>query len=97
MQRWLLEHYFEHLRLAQALAERANPVSVVVLPIDRMQDPDRWNSDHQRMTQAVWSGLGGGVTTDFEHVDWSDPISLGYFFDLHAQWHRMVRTELGLE
>ncbi len=75
--RFLLEHYLEHMEFYRALLAQSPSVKTVNYPIQRMDDPQTWLAAHQEMTQSVWSGLGGGQTTDFGTLNWDDPLNKG--------------------
>lgn len=94
--RWLLEHYVEHQSFVDALAGLAQPFLATSYPIQRMEDSERWLAAHQQMSQSVWTGLGGGQSTDFGRVEWDDPAALQDWFNYHALWHQNVREQLGL-
>jgi hypothetical protein len=96
MNRFLLEHYLEHQQFYKALLAETPPVVTVNLPIQRMDDPQEWLDAHQDVTQSVWTGLGGGQTTDFGRLDWDDHNMVQDWMQRHADWHRQVRDALGL-
>ena len=74
-----------------------NPAFVPVdLPIQRMDDPEEWLDAHQRMTQSVWTGIGGGQTTDFERLDFNSPTDLTDWQNIHHLWHMQARASLGM-
>lgn len=95
-ERWLLEHYLEHMQFYRTLLEQTPSVVTVNYPIQRMDEPTAWLGAHQKMSQSVWSGIGGGQSTNFGDLDWDDPGKLQDWMESHAQWHRAVRDELGL-
>lgn len=94
--RFLLEHYLEHMEFYRALLAQSPSVKTVNYPIQRMDDPQTWLAAHQEMTQSVWSGLGGGQTTDFGTLNWADETQVQDWMDLHNGWHAQVRNALGL-
>ena len=94
--RWLLEHYLEHNQFTQALATQTITITSVSYPIQRMQDPERWLEAHQQISQNQWSAAGGGQSTDFGTLDWSDSDAVQDWMNLHALWHKSMRDTLGL-
>jgi hypothetical protein len=96
MSRFLLEHYVEHMQFYDSLLGRTPSVVTVNYPIQRMEDPEEWLASHQLMSQSVWTGLGGGQSTDFGRLDWKNPNQVQDWFNLHRQWHASVRDSLGL-
>jgi len=96
LQRFLLEHYLEHRLFTDTLLGQTPPVLTVEYPIQQMEDPNRWLTDHQRMSQSVWAGIGGGQSTDFERLDWNDKVAVQDWQLLHAAWHQSVRDSLNL-
>lgn len=94
--RFLIEHYNEHQQFYKALLGQTPPVVTTNLPIQSMEDPQRWLAAHQSMSQSVWSGLGGGQSTDFGTLDWSSHSQVQDWFNLHLLWHKVVRDALGL-
>lgn len=96
MQRWLLEHYMEHMEFYRALLGHTPSVVSVNYPIERMEQPQDWLAAHQKMSQSVWSGLGGGQSSDFGELDWDDPLQVQDWMYEHHQWHRNVAATLGL-
>ncbi len=94
--RFLLEHYLEHRQFSQALQGQTPAFVPVEYPIQRMESERQWLEDHQKMTQSVWTGLGGGQTTDFASLDWENENQVQDWFNLHQQWHKVVRDALGL-
>lgn len=94
--RFLLEHYVEHQMFYKTLLGQTPSVVTLNYPIQRMDNEQEWLASHQRMSQAVWSGLGGGQSTNFETLDWSNPGQVQDWFNLHALWHQSVRDALGL-
>ena len=96
MNRFLLEHYVEHQQFYKTLLAQTPSVVTVNLPIQRMEDPQDWLAAHQEVSQSVWSGLGGGQSTDFGRLDWKDPNKVQDWLQIHSDWHRSVRNALGL-
>lgn len=94
--RWLLEHYVEHQNFYRALLEATPPVETTNLPIQRIDNIEAWLAAHQRMSQSVWTGIGGGQSTDFERVDWDNKGQLQDWLQTHALWHSQVRDSLNL-
>lgn len=92
--RFLLEHYLEHMEIYRALA--AQGIATVNYPIQTMEEPNEWLAAHQTMSQSVWSGIGGGQSTDLGRVDWNDAQQMQDWMVLHRDWHRSVRNSLGL-
>ena len=56
LQRYLLEHYLDHMNMANCLQVRG--YQSTVFPIQRMEDARAWLAAHQRMSQSVWTQLG---------------------------------------
>ena len=96
MNRWLLEHYLEHMQFYRTLLEQTPSVTTINYPIQRMEDPKAWLGAHNKMSQSVWSGIGGGQSTDFGDLDWADPTKVQDWMEIHSQWHKQVRDSLGL-
>lgn len=94
--RFLLEHYVEHIQFYKALLGQTPSVITVNYPIQTMDDPKTWLGKHQEMTQSVWSGIGGGQATDFGTLDFNDKNQVLDWFNLHQLWHKQVRDSLGL-
>lgn len=94
--RWLLDHYMEHQQFYRALLTQSVSITTVNYPIQRMEEPKNWLAAHQNMSQSVWSGLGGGQSTDFGTLDWDDPTQVQEWMKIHALWHQVVRDSLGL-
>lgn len=94
--RFLLEHYLEHRVFTATLLAGSPPFAPVDLPIQRMDDEDRWLAAHQQMSQSVWTALGGGQMIDLERLNWKDEGQVQDWFNLHALWHRAVREALSL-
>lgn len=94
--RFLLEHYVEHEQFYKALLGQTPSVRTVNYPIQRMDSEKDWLAAHQKMSQSVWTGIGGGQSTDFESLDWKNPAQVQDWFNLHALWHKSVRDSLGL-
>lgn len=92
--RWLLEHYLEHQQFYKGLLD----ISVVTVnyPLQHMDNPQDWLGAHQEVSQSVWSGLGGGQSTDFSTLDWKSPAAVQDWMNLHQLWHKTVRDALGL-
>jgi hypothetical protein len=96
MNRWLLEHYLEHMAFYRALLAQSPSVITVNYPIQRMEDQRDWLAAHNKMSQSVWTGVGGGESTDFGDLDWSDATKVQDWMNIHALWHKRVRDSLGL-
>lgn len=96
MQRWLLEHYLEHMQFYRTLLGQTPSVKTVSYPIQRMEDPRDWLAAHQKMSQSVWTGTGGGQSTDFGTLDWEDTNQVQDWLNVHQLWHKTVRGSLGL-
>lgn len=96
MQAWLLEHYLEHMEFYRTLLAETPSIVTVNLPIQRMEEPEGWLAAHQQMSQSVWSGIGGGQSTDFGDLDWQDQQKVQDWMNEHALWHKAVRESLGL-
>lgn len=94
--RFLLEHYIEHRQFINTLLGATPPFVPVDLPIQRMESIKDWLAAHQEMSQSVWTGLGGGQTTDFGTVNWDSDSQRQDWFNLHQLWHQTVRSSLGL-
>lgn len=94
--RWLLEHYLEHQQFYRELAGQTPAVATVNYPIQRMEEPRAWLAAHQEMSQSVWSGIGGGQSTDFGSLDWDNDSQVQDWFNLHQLWHKTVRDALSL-
>lgn len=94
MNRFLLEHYVEHQQFYKTLL--ATGVRTVNYPIQRLESWDDWLGAHQEMSQSVWSGLGGGQSTDFSRLKYTDPNAIQDWLQFHADWHATVRQSLGL-
>lgn len=92
--RWLLDHYVEHTQFSDKLLE--STITTSILPIQQMGNTRDWLNAHQRMSQSVWTGIGGGQMIDLERVDWSNPGMLQDWLERHARWHNEVRISLGL-
>lgn len=90
--RFLIEHYIEHQNFYKALLDQG--FVSTNLPIQRMDDPERWLAAHQQMSQSVWTGLGGGQSTDFGTLDWGSPSQVQDWFRLHLLWHQQVAQVL---
>lgn len=96
LQRFLIEHYVEHRLFAATLLAQSPAIRTVDYPIQTMDSPRAWLAAHQQISQSVWTGLGGGQSTDFETVNWDDPIQVQDWQQLHAAWHQSVRDSLNL-
>ena len=96
LNRFLLEHYVEHRRFCDALLGQTPSFAAVDLPIQRMDDPKKWLAAHQQMSQSVWTGIGGGQSTDFGTLDWESPTQVEDWQNTHQLWHKTVRDSLGL-
>lgn len=94
--RFLIEHYVEHIQFYKALLAQNPSVITVNYPIQHMDDPKTWLGKHQEMSQAVWSGIGGGQSTDFGTLDFNDKNQVMDWFFLHNLWHQQVRASLNL-
>lgn len=94
MNRFLLEHYVEHQMFYKLLLEQG--VTTVNYPIQSMHDWETWLGAHQEMSQSVWSGLGGGQSTDFSRLKYDDPGALQDWLQFHAGWHATVRETFGI-
>lgn len=94
MARWLLEHYYEHLSLNQAV--QALGATIPDYPIQQMGEKQAWLAGHQRIHQAIWSAIGGGVASDLSLLDWEDDSQVYDWLNLHASIHTNVRNTLGL-
>lgn len=93
--RFLIEHYIEHQNFYKSLLDQG--FVATNYPIQRMEDPQRWLAAHQEMSQSVWTGLGGGQSTDFGTLDWQSPSQVQDWFRLHLLWHQQVGQALGLQ
>ena len=93
--RWLLEHYLEHVKISQSV-QTTYSVAPTEYPIQTMDDPKVWLSCHQQMSQSVWTAINGGQSIDLETLDWENPVQVLDWFNIHASWHFNVRTTLGL-
>lgn len=96
LNRFLLEHYVEHMQFYKVLLDQATPVKTVNYPIQRMENWRDWLGAHQEMSQSVWTGLGGGQSADFGSVKYQDPTAMQDWMQRHAAWHAAVRQSLGL-
>src|SRR2546426_11207075 len=94
--RWLLEHYIEHRRFADALLAQTPSVASLDYPIQRMENAPDWLAAHQKMTGSVNAGLGLGAAPDFERLDFEDENALHDWFVRHSLWHKASRDSLGL-
>lgn len=94
--RFLLEHYIEHRQFADVLLGQTPPSIPLDYPIQRMEDEGVWLDAHQKMSQSVWTGLGGGQSVDFRSLNWRDENQVQDWFNLHQLWHKAVREVLGL-
>lgn len=94
--RFLLEHYIEHVKFYNALLAQTPSVVTVNYPIQTMDKPQDWLAAHQAMSQAVWSGIGGGQSTDFGTLDWTNAGQVQDWMNVHQLWHQQVRDSLGL-
>ena len=95
-ERWLLEHFLEHMNFYRTLLGQTPSFKSVLYPIQRMEDPKEWLRVHNRMSQSVWTGAGGGQSIDLETLDWNSPTQVQDWFQLHRDWHYNVRTTLNL-
>lgn len=96
-QKWLLDHYLEHKLFYTTLL--SNTVITTILPIQKMENPQSpadWLNAHQRVSQSVWTGIGGGQMIDLERVDWSNASMLQSWLERHGRWHAEVRNVLSL-
>lgn len=96
MSRFLLDHYLEHQQFYLALLTQSVSISTVNYPIQRLDNWPDWLAAHQKMSQSVWSGIGGGQSTDFGRLKYDDPGALQDWLQIHAGWHAVVRDALGL-
>jgi hypothetical protein len=94
--KWLLEHYIEHQLFYTTLLGQATSVVTISMPIQRMRDPVAWLDTHNKVSQSVWTGIGGGQSLDLGSVDWNDSRELQDWLEYHAAWHQSVRDSLGL-
>lgn len=94
--RWLLDHYLEHMQFYRTLLGQTPSVVTVNYPLQRMEEPRAWLDAHQKMSQSVWSGIGGGQSADFGDVDWENPQKVQDWMNIHGLWHQQVREALGL-
>ena len=94
MARWLLEHYYEHIELNQAV--QALGALIPSYPIQQMSDKEAWLAGHKRIHQAIWSAVGGGVASDLSLLDWENDSQVYDWLNLHASIHANVRESLGL-
>lgn len=92
--RWLIEHYMEHLQFQEGV--QALGYVLPSYPIQRMDDPVTWLDVHHKTHQAIWTAIGGGVSSDLATVDWANESQVYNWMDLHAQVHGDVRTSLGI-
>lgn len=96
LNRFLIEHYVEHQIFYKTLLGQTPAVVTVNYPIQRMEDPKDWLAAHQKMSQSVWTGIGGGQSTDLGSVDWKQEEKVMDWLQIHNQWHAQVRESLGL-
>src|SRR5438445_7152705 len=90
--RWLLEHYIEHRRFADALLAQTPSIVSLDYPIQRMENEQDWLAAHQKMTASVHNGLGGGAAPDFERLDFEDEGALKDWFVRHGLLHTSTRN-----
>lgn len=96
MSRFLIDHYLEHMQFYKTLLGQTPSVVTQNFPIQRMEDPKAWLAAHQQMSQSVWTGIGGGQSTDLGSLDWADTNQVQDWLQLHNDWHKQVRDVLGL-
>lgn len=96
LNRFLLEHYVEHQTFYKTLLGQTPSVRTVNYPIQRISSWPDWLAAHQNMSQSVWTGIGGGQSTDFGTLKYEDAGALQDWQELHARWHSQVRDALGL-
>lgn len=96
LNRFLLEHYIEHRLFADTLLGQTPSVRTLDYPLQHMDRPRDWLGAHQKVSQSVWTGIGGGQTTDLESVNWDDPGALQDWQQIHLAWHQQVRSSLNL-
>ena len=94
--RWLLEHYLEHQQFYKALLGQSPSYASVNYPLQTMDDPEKWLEAHQEVSQSVWTGINGGQSVDFAHLNWSHPTEVQDWLNYHKLWHDSVRATLGL-
>lgn len=94
--RWLIEHYLEHMEFYKELMGQTPSRVTINYPIQRMDIPEDWLDAHQKMTQSVWSALGGGQSSDFADLDWENENMVQDWMYQHYLWHQSVREQLGL-
>jgi hypothetical protein len=94
LNRFLLEHYVEHQQFYKALLSLG--VRTTNLPIQRIENWPDWLAAHQQVSQSVWTGLGGGQSTDFGTVRYDEPTAMQDWMQFHSLWHKAVRDSLGL-
>lgn len=96
MNRFLLAHYLEHQQFYRTLLAQTPSVVTTNLPLQRMDDAKGWLAAHQQVSQSVWTGIGGGQSTDFGRLDWADSQKVQDWLQIHGDWHKQVRDALGL-
>lgn len=94
LNRFLLDHYVEHQQFYKTLLGVG--VRTVNYPIQRLESWPDWLAAHQKMSQSVWTGLGGGQSTDFGRVKHEDPGAMQDWMQVHSLWHKVVRDSLGI-
>lgn len=95
MSRWLLEHYYDHITLNQAV--QALGFEIPDFPIQTMSEaPNVWLAAHQRIHQAIWTAIGGSNATDLAELDWENDGQVYSWLELHAAIHESVRDTLGV-
>lgn len=96
LNRFLLAHYIEHNTFYKTLMGQSPAVITSNYPIQTLEGWEQWLDAHQKMTQSVWSGLGGGQTVDFGTLKYDDEGALQDWQLRHSQWHATVRESLNL-
>lgn len=96
MQKFLLAHYVEHRQFTDKLLGQTPSFAAVDLPIQRIENWKDWLGAHQMMSQSVWTGIGGGQSTDFGTLDYESPTAVDDWQNIHQLWHAQVRSSLGL-
>ena len=91
-----LAHYLEHMLFYKTLLGQSPSVTTVNYPIQRMDDQESWLVAHNKMTQSVWTGLGGGQSQEFGKLDWKNNDEVQDWLYEHHAWHQNVRNALSL-
>ena len=94
MARWLLEHYFEHLNLNQAV--QALGYNLPDYPLQQIGEQRAWLAGHQQIHQAIWTAIGGSNAADLSELDWENDSMVQNWLELHAAIHESVRKTLGI-